>query len=111
MLLERYRKYVTEPLYNGGGSFSSDEYVVLDCSLVESESRIIDVLSVGRSNRLHQFVDSFPWDEMEELLGEHLSHAIQLSKNKTALALAKRMAYLPNIFDKYMFHHRIDYLT
>lgn len=111
MLIDRFRKYITEPLYDTASCLTSDEYVVLNYNLVETERRLIDVLSVGGERRLHQYMDSFPWHEMEELLGQHLPHAIELSKRKTELAIARKEAYLPNIFDKYMFHHRIDYLS
>jgi hypothetical protein len=106
MLIDRLRKHIVEPLYNNG-CYTTDEYVVLNYALKESERRLIDIMSIGCDRRLHQYMDSFPWHELEELLGEHLRKAIKMTNRKSELAVARKEAYLPNIYDKYAFHHRL----
>lgn len=106
MLIDRLRSYVTYPLYHNE-CYTTDEYAILTYSLNESERRTLEVLSLGHDTRLHQFMDSFPWHDLEELLGEHLPHVIRMTNRKTELAVSMRDAYLPNIFDKYAFHHRV----
>ena len=108
MLLNKLREYVVEPLYTHPEVPVLNQYIVLNHSLVECEKRVIDILSYGEAMRLHQFIDRFPWHQLEELMGEHLQTAIRLTQQKTRIAQDMKEPYIPNIFDKYMFHHRID---
>lgn len=106
MFIDRIRNYVVEPLYNSG-CYTTDEYFVLNYSLSESEKRLIDIMSIGSERRLHQFMDSFPWHELEEILGEHLANTLRMTIRKTELAVARHETYLPNIYDKYVQHYQI----
>lgn len=111
MLLDKLRRYVTETLYRDDEVLILNNYIILNHNLLECEKRVLDVLSLGEYTRLHQFVDRFPWEQLEELMGPHLNTAIRLTAKKSQLAILKKEPYIPNIFDKYMFHHRIDYLN
>lgn len=105
------RKYVTEPLYRHPEVTVLNPHRLLQYNLHECENRALDILSYGESQRLHVHMDRFPWNDLEELFGEHLQTALRLSMEKTKHAIEAKEAYIPNIFDKYIFHHRIDFLS
>ena len=101
MILQRLHNYVTEPLYNTG-CYVSDEYTVLKYALTESQKRILDVLSLGNSYRVHVSMENFPWREFEELLGDHLIYALRMSKKRASQACMRNEIYSPCIFDLYI---------
>jgi hypothetical protein len=101
MLLQRLHNYVTEPLYNTG-CYVNDEYTILKFALTESQKRILDVLSLGNSYRVHVHMENFPWREFEELLGEHLVYALRMSKKRVSHANLRNELYPTCIFDLYI---------
>lgn len=100
MLLQRLRNYITEPIYRND-CYVNDEYTVLNYALCESQKRIMDVLSVGNPYRIHVYAECFPWQEFEELLGEHLHYAIRVSVKRSNLAAIRGEICPPSIFEIY----------
>ena len=110
MILNKFRKYATDPLYRYNDVQPLNHYIVFNNRLTDCENRIIEILSFGEPQQLHQYMDRFPWQEMEELLGEHLQTAISMTTKKTKWANELNVSYVPNIFDRYLIHHRMDYM-
>lgn len=96
-----------EPLHSRAEMRVLNSGVALHYRLLESERRIIEILSCGEGQQLHAHVDRFPWHELEELLGEELQTALRLTMEKTKYFTETKEAYVPNIFDKYVFDHRL----
>jgi len=105
MLLQRLSTYVTEPMYRND-CYVNDEYTVLNYGLSESQKRILDVLSLGSSRTIQVYTEYFPWQEFEELLGEHLNYAIRASIKKTNLAAARGEICPITIFEMYVQKYR-----
>lgn len=108
MLLERLRRYAVEPLYNNM-CYTDRPEVVIPYAIAESEKRILQILSVGQGHELHARIEGFPWREFEELLGEHIQHAIIIAHRRRQVAKVLGKEYEPCVFDMYERHRRIDY--
>lgn len=101
MLLERLRRYVSEPLYHNL-SYTGDEFLVLRYSLNLLERRITEVLSVGMLRDLQPYMECFPWQELEELLGEHLERALRASQRLFELAAARGETPPQGVLGRYL---------
>lgn len=109
MFLEQLRRHVVEPLYQNM-CYTNDAFIVLEYSLAECEKRILAVLSMGQSGSIHIYMERFPWRELEELLGEHLSCALEKTRRKEMLAISLGKICMPNIFSQYIRHKRRMFL-
>lgn len=112
MLLEGLRRHAVEPLYNNL-CYTDRAEVVIPYAIAESEKRILQILSAGRDRgqgrELHARMEGFPWREFEELMGEHIQHAITIAHRRRQVAKVLGREYEPCVFDMYERHRRIDY--
>lgn len=108
MILDRLRRYAVEPLYQNM-CYTDRPEVVIPYALAESEKRILRILSIGQERELHARMETFPWREMEELMGEHISHALRVAEKRREIGISMNIEYTPSIFDMYQRYMRIDY--
>jgi len=110
MLLERLRRYAVEPLYHNM-CYTDRPEVVIPYAIAESEKRILQILSVGQGRELHARMEGFPWREFEELIGDHIQHAIKIAHKRKQVANYLKREYVPCVFDMYERYRGIDYLA
>ena len=108
MILDRLRRYAVEPLYHNM-CYTDRPEVVIPYALAESEKRILRILSIGQERELYARMEAFPWREMEELLGEHMYHAIRVADKRKEIGVSMNIEYSPSIFDMYKQYTRMDY--
>jgi len=109
MLMERLRRYAVEPLYHNL-CYTDRQEVVIPYALEESEKRILSILSMGQNRQLHARMEGFPWRELEELMGEHMPHALRIARMRPQLLASLGRECLPNIFDVYERQRGRDYI-
>lgn len=108
--MERLRRHAVEPLYHNL-CYTDRPEVVIPYSLEESEKRILRILSMGQNRQLHALMENFPWAEFEELLGEHIGHALGIARRRVQMITSVGGYLAPNIFDMYERHARRDLIT
>jgi predicted component of type VI protein secretion system len=99
MILERLRRHVVDPLYNNH-SYSGQENIVLDYAIAQCDRRARSVLSMVIQRDVHPHMEGFPWRELEELMGEHMSRAVYMIQRR-ALITSTSTVFNPTVFDNY----------
>lgn len=110
MLLEKLKRYVTEPLYTCSQVNILNESMVLRYNLYECERRLFEILSYSEGRSIHVDIENFPWEEMEELMGDKIDVAIVLSNNISYWNIKNKQHDVPSIFKRYILQKQAFFL-